>query len=237
MQRKVTELGVPAERQRVIENWADGHALMPRPSRWSILRRSLGAERSFVVQYSGNLGRAHEYQTVLAAAEELRDERGWRFVFVGGGVRMQHLRAEARQRALGDLQFLPYQPRESLGDSLAAADVHLSCLLPSMEGLIVPSKLYGILAAGRPVIVIGDPDGEHARLVRAEDCGAVVSSGDGAALVDALRGMRSDPQWMHAAGLRARALFERRYTLKQAVEKWNCVLDASVSARAGHGGH
>ena len=85
---------------------------------------------------------------------------------------MWRLRAEAQQLGLANVRFLPYQARESLGETLAAADVHLNCLLPTMEGLIVPSKFYGILAVGRPVIIIGDPDGEQARVVRAEDCGA-----------------------------------------------------------------
>ena len=133
-------------------------------------------------------------------------------------------RRNAWRLQLDNVRFLPYQPRETLGESLAAADVHLSCLLPTMEGLIVPSKFYGILAVGRPVITIGDPDGEQARVVRAEDCGAVVSCGDGPALVDVLRQMRSDPSWVRAAGQRARGLFERRYTLAQATRKWLQIL-------------
>jgi glycosyltransferase involved in cell wall biosynthesis len=107
---------------------------------------------------------------------------------------------------------------------LSAADVHISCLLPTLEGLIVPSKLYGILAAGRPVIVIGDPDGEQARLVRGAHCGSVIAPGDARGLVDELRRMRSDHEWMREAAVSARRLFERRFTPPAAASKWRAVL-------------
>jgi glycosyltransferase involved in cell wall biosynthesis len=218
--------GIASSAVPVIENWADGEALTPRPPQWSNLRRSLNAEGRFVVQYSGNMGRAHEYETLLRAARELRAEEGWLFLFVGGGANMQPLRQKAEQEGLHNMRFLPLQPREQLADSLAAADVHVSCLLPGLEGLIVPSKLYGILAAGRPVIVIGDPDGEQARVVRAAHCGSVIGCGEGAALVDELRRMRAEPEWLQEASLNARHLFEERYTLKAAVHKWRQVLQS-----------
>lgn len=225
MRRRIRALGIASEALPVIENWADAEALTPRPPQWSSLRRSLKAEGRFVVQYSGNMGRAHEYETLLGAARELREEDGWLFLFVGGGARMQPLRQTAEQEGLQNMRFLPLQPREQLTDSLAAADVHVSCLLPRLEGLIVPSKLYGILAAGRPVIVIGDPDGEQARVVRGARCGSVIACGDSRALVDELRRMRAEPEWLHEAGLNARQLFEQRYTLKAAVGKWREVLE------------
>jgi glycosyltransferase involved in cell wall biosynthesis len=224
MYHLVCRLGVPLAKQRLIQNWADSEAVSPRPGQYSSLRRTLSPQPQFVVQYSGNLGRAHEYQTILQAAEALQSEAGWLFLMIGGGVNMQQLRAEVERGGLTNFCFLPYQPREGLADSLAAADVHLSCLLPSLEGLVVPSKFYGILAAGRPVIVIGDPDGEQARIVRAENCGAVLRTGDGAGLADELRQMRRDPDWLRQAGERARALYERRYTLEKAGGKWLAIL-------------
>ncbi len=225
MGRLIKAKGIPASAVLVIENWADGQALTPRPPQWSNLRRSLNVEGRFVVQYSGNMGRAHEYETLLRAARELRAEEGWLFLFVGGGANMQPLRQKAAQEGLQNMRFLPLQPREQLADSLAAADVHVSCLRPELEGLIVPSKLYGILAAGRPVIVIGDPDGEQARIVRAARCGSVIRCGESAALVDELRRMRAEPEWVRDAGLYARQLFEERYTLKAAVHKWRQMLE------------
>jgi glycosyltransferase involved in cell wall biosynthesis len=232
MRRVVSRLVVPAAKQQVIENWADALAVIPPAADCSTLRRSLCAGHEFIVQYSGNLGRVHEFQTMLGAAEELRSEAGWLFLFVGGGANMTLLQAEAKRSNLTNMRFLPYQPREALTDSLAAADVHVTCLRPVMEGLVVPSKFYGILAAGRPIIVIGDPDGEQARIVRAEGCGITVACGDSKPLVDELRRMRADPEWMRAAAQRARALFERRYTLQQAARKWAQLLQTTVAIDA-----
>ncbi len=97
------------------------------------------------------------------------------FLFIGGGAKMESLKAKVAESRLTQVIFLPYQPRDSLEDSLAAADVHLASLIPSLEGMIVPSKFYGILAAGRPLIFIGDPDGELARVIGAAQCGLVVA--------------------------------------------------------------
>ena len=224
MRERLQALGIPAERITVIENWADGDAIRPMEASESKLRATLPAGTEFVVQYSGNLGRAHEYQTILGAAQILATEPGWLFLMVGGGANMVRLQAEARQLALPNMRFLPYRPREELADSLAAADVHLSCLLPEMEGLIVPSKFYGILAAGRPVIVIGDREGEQARQVSAEACGRVVGTGDIAALAAELRSMRSDREWTFAAGRRSRKLYERQYSKPTAIQNWIRVL-------------
>ena len=224
MRERVQALGIPAERITVIENWADGDAIRPMEAGESKLRAGLPAGTEFVVQYSGNLGRAHEYQTILGAAQILATEPGWLFLMVGGGANMVRLQAEARQLALPNMLFLPYRPREELADSLAAADVHLSCLLPEMEGLIVPSKFYGILAAGRPVIVIGDREGEQARVVREEGCGEANAGGDPIALAQILRVLRSDQQRCERAGARARAVFESRYALPIPLQQWRALL-------------
>jgi len=162
----------------VIENWADDDGPPPKPSAQSALRARLDLGAKFIVGYSGNLGRAHEFQTVLGAAQALQTDDSIAFLFIGGGVKMDELEALVAQRDLKNFHFLPYQPRDTLADSLAASDVHLVSLLPALEGLIVPSKFYGILAAGRPVVFVGDPDGELARIIREAGCGHVVAAGD-----------------------------------------------------------
>lgn len=226
MRRLVRAGGVSAPKVAVIENWADAESVRPCPPERSRLRCAIAAQRQFVIEYSGNLGRAHDYETLLGAALELRHESNWLFLFIGDGIKMQLLRNQAAVLGLDNMRFLPLQPRDALSDTLAAADVHVASLLPSLEGLIVPSKLYGIMAAGRPVVMIGDPDGEQARLVRGAHCGSVIAPGDSAGLVDELRRMRSDPEWLQHAGSNARALFERRYTLSAAVAKWRRVLES-----------
>jgi colanic acid biosynthesis glycosyl transferase WcaI len=215
---------VRSDRVRIIENWADGSLITPRPVTSSKLRADLGLGRSFVAAYCGNLGRAHEYETVLQAATRLRDSREIVFLFVGGGAKLAALRRRVEALNLQNFRFLPYQARSQLADCLAAADVHLACLLPDLEGLIVPSKTYGVLAAGRPLIAIGDSEGELARLVREHRCGSAVTCGDGDALAAEILRLQADREHCGVLGQRARAAFEERYSLESAVCRWGDLL-------------
>src|SRR5262249_23188636 len=126
-----------------------------------------GLQHRFVVSYSGNLGRAHDSETILSAIAQieripvLNPPITW--LFIGGGSLYDSLQTEVKRLGLKSVQFRPYQSREQLSQSLSAADLHLISLRPELEGLIVPSKFYGILAAGRASIFIGDPNSEIAR--------------------------------------------------------------------------
>lgn len=211
---------IPGNRIRIIENWADEDSVAPKATQASTLRGVLGIADNFVVAYSGNLGRAHEFETILAAAEQLDGNGSVVFLMIGGGVKMEQLRRASEGKALGNFRFLPYQPRAMLADALAAGDVHLACLLPVLEGLIVPSKFYGILAAGRPVVFIGDAQGELARVIDGADCGAVVRLGNAVGLIAALNTLREQPQLRLAMGERARALFLQKYSVTRATRQW-----------------
>lgn len=220
---------IPSDRIRIIENWADGDAVIPKTVESSQLRQQLGVAGKFVVGYSGNLGRAHEFETLLSAAERLREEPDIVFLMIGGGAKMEQLRSAVQEKRLPNFRFLPYQPRDLLSDSLAAADVHLACLLPDLEGLIVPSKFYGILAAGRPTVFIGDIDGELARIISTAQCGMAVSVGDSQGLVDAIRRLAADGAARECMGTRARELFIEKYTVSRAARQWLETLQAADS--------
>ncbi|MDY6947463.1 MAG: glycosyltransferase family 4 protein [Pseudomonadota bacterium] len=211
---------IPGGQIRVIENWADGDAVIPKAVEFCELRARLGIADKFVVAYSGNLGRAHEFETMLAAAEQLSSDESIVFLMIGGGAKMQQLQAAVAAKKLLNFRFLSYQPRELLSDSLAAADVHLASLLPQLEGLIVPSKFYGILAAGRPTIFVGDVDGELARIIVATQCGIAVPIGGASALIDAIRQLAADRITRERMGARARALFVEKYTVGRAARQW-----------------
>ena len=187
MAQHVRARGVSPDRVHVIPNWSDDEQLCPIGHDDNPLRREWGLERSFVVGYSGNLGRAHEFATVLSAAQLLRDHPRIVFLFIGGGHQFDQLAQSAEQRGLHRIfRFIPYQPQELLKYSLNVPDVHLISLRPELEGLIVPSKFYGIAAVGRPVISITASDGEIARLVRRHECGLVVEPGNGPGLAETL---------------------------------------------------
>lgn len=192
MHDQLRSLGIPDQRIQIIGNWAEPDAAVPAPVGDSALRSRLGLSDKFVVGYSGNLGRAHDYLTLLGAAESLRSQTDIVFLMIGGGAGMAQLSEAVHARHLQNFRFLPYQPREALADTLAAADVHWVSLLPALEGFIVPSKFYGILAAARPVVFIGDLDGELAREIKSCKCGATVAVADVAQLTRLLGAWKTD---------------------------------------------
>ena len=221
----------PASAQRiaVIHNWADGETLQPVPPGEGSLRAQWGLEGRFVVGYSGNMGRVHDFDTVLDACERLRTDADVAFVFAGEGHQRLRLEQETRRRGLPNVTFQPYQPRDRLAASLGAADAHLVSLLPALEGLVVPSKFYGIAAAGRPAIFIGDPEGEIARMLREARCGLVVATGDAAGLARAILALRDHPAQCREMGANARAAFEVRYDLPRAMNHWEAALARAAS--------
>jgi len=209
---RVANLGVEPHKIRIISNWADADLLHPIPHAQNALRQDWGLHEKFVVGYSGNLGRAHEYATFLDAIAEIerQPQRNLPVVwlFIGGGALYKDFVRETVQRGLTSVVFKPYQPRERLSESLSAADVHLVSLRPDMEGLIVPSKFHGITAVARPAIFIGDADGEIARLIARYHCGAIVAPGDGKALARTISALAEDPARRVELGRHARAAFE-----------------------------
>jgi colanic acid biosynthesis glycosyl transferase WcaI len=221
----VRDRGVPGNRLHVIPNWCDDEDIRPLSSPENPLRHEWRLEDKFVVGYSGNLGRSHEYATLLEAARRLRDDVRLVFLFIGGGSQFHALAREVSAQGLGDrFRFLPYQERAQLKYSLGVADVHWLSLRPELEGLIVPSKFYGIAAAGRPTIAITAPDGEIARLVRDNRCGFAIAPGDGPALADALRRLLESPAMVADMGRRARTVLEADFTRAQAFARWERVL-------------
>jgi colanic acid biosynthesis glycosyl transferase WcaI len=186
----------------VRHNWADA-ALHPIPR---------DPDAPFTVAYSGNLGRAHDVATMAGAIRALPDVR---FVFTGGGARF------AEVPRMPNVETRGYAPREALSESLGDADAHLVSLQPALEGLIVPSKFYGVLAVERPVIFIGAKDGELARIIEQHGCGVVVEQGDVDGLVRAIRTVRAQRLRM---GRRGRELYLARFAPEHAFAEWERIL-------------
>jgi colanic acid biosynthesis glycosyl transferase WcaI len=226
MRSRVLEIGVPATHVRIVPNWADTVTVVPQPAATSLARQRLGIEGRFVIGYSGNLGRAHEFDTLIDAARLVRADPRFAFLITGSGAKADALKESVRAQGLEHFFFQPYQPAELLSDSLAAADVHFVSLLPALEGLIVPSKIYGILAAGRPTLFVGDRNGDLARMLRDQDCGVAVAVGDGEGLAAELRMLADFPQRVESMGANARALGLSRYTSEHAVVDWLAFLSA-----------
>jgi colanic acid biosynthesis glycosyl transferase WcaI len=224
MARTLTERGIPGGQVVVVPNWAPRELDRP-PTAEAVAacRDAWGVTGKFVVAYSGNLGRVHEFDAVLSAAEQLRGRTDIAFVFVGAGARFEEVRAAAR-RGLANVRLLPPEPRENLAAALAAADAQLVTLRPDFAGLVYPSKLAGVLAAGRPVLFVGPPGGEIARLLECEQCGAAFGPGEGTRLAAAIVEWSANPARAREIGRRARSVYERQFTLAAGLAHWEAVL-------------
>ncbi len=216
----------------VIANWCDDESIAPVARETNPLRVEWGLNGKFVVGYSGNLGRAHEYDTVLSAAERLKDDAEIVFLFIGGGHQIQALKREAERRGLAQMfMFCSYQPAHALAKSLSAPDLHWVSLRPEMEGLIVPSKFVAAAAAGRATLAVSDPNGEVGALVPRYDCGLAVKPGDGEALANAIRALKADPDRLAGMGRNARAMLESQFARRRALDAWRGLLEMDIESR------
>jgi colanic acid biosynthesis glycosyl transferase WcaI len=174
MRERLEAKGAPPDRIRVIPNWVNTQEITPQPrdNSWAVQHDLVGR---FVVMHSGNVGHAQDLDSLVRAATFLRDLDDLRIVIAGFGARHGEMVKLARRLEVEDaVRFLPYQKRARLPLSLSSADVHVVGLARGLSGFVVPSRLYGILAAGRPVIVAAEDESETARLVREVGCGVVV---------------------------------------------------------------
>ena len=228
MKRRLVETKrAKPDRIRVIHNWADAEAIRPGSKDNAFARRHDLVDK-FVVMHSGNVGLSQDVDGLLDVAERLRDLSDIVVAIVGEGARKRSLQADAERRGLTNVRFFPYQPKAGLSDSFATADLFIVSLKRGLAGFIVPSKLYGILAAGRPFIAAVDPDCEVAEIARAHDCGVVVEPGDRDAMLEAIRRLHADRLSRARMASQARTvglIYDRR----RAVEAYHELLE-DVSA-------
>jgi glycosyltransferase involved in cell wall biosynthesis len=201
MKARLIARGIPEHKILVAENWADGDEIIPRPF----------PEGPLVLHYSGTLGLAHELHTISEAMRQLRDDNRFRFVFAGGGARRAQLEEFCLAEGIRNAEFRSYASRSELGQSLTEGHVGLITQIPETIGAVVPSKTYGIMAAGRPVLYIGPPGATPARVLEVHRCGWRVEPGDAAGLVRLLERLDQDRGLVREAGARARRAFERYY--------------------------
>jgi colanic acid biosynthesis glycosyl transferase WcaI len=211
-ERLVDEKGANPARVQVIHNWADCEAIRP-GEKDNAFARAHGLTDKFVLMHSGNVGMSQNLTVLIDAADRLRVDTRIVIAIVGDGALRERLEHLVVERQLANVRFFPYQPKELLHESFATADAFLVSLKAGVEGYIVPSKLYGILAAGRPYVAAVDPSCEVARLAVEHRCGVPAPPGDVDALADAVLGLAADPVRARQMGANARELalrFDRR---------------------------
>ncbi|CAN1211799.1 Glycosyl transferase group 1 family [Tumidithrix helvetica PCC 7403] len=209
--------GELADKIHVIHSWADNELIKPIPKERNWFIREHGLTNAFVVLYSGNLGRCHDEITIMQAARLLNDKAQIKFVFIGDGVGSHRIQAAIAAGELPNAIKLPYQDREVLPYSLTACDLSLVSLKSNVEGVVAPSKLYGTLAAGRPVAAICPQDSYIRQIIDLGNCGRCFSNGDAQGLADYIWMLAQTPQLHDYLGRNARSYFEQHFTLDHAI--------------------
>ena len=224
MRARLEAKGVRPQRLRVIPNWVDAGAITPqrRDNEWA---RANGLDDRFVVMHSGNIGHAQDLETLVRASTQLGDIERLAVVLIGFGARHDHLVQLTEELGAEKVSFLDYQPREVLPQSLSSADVHFVGLGRGLSGYVVPSRVYGILAAGKPIIASVEEDSETARLVRESGAGVVVPPGRPDLVAAEIRRAAAGEHDLAELGRRGRAWIEAEGGRERALERYRELLD------------
>jgi colanic acid biosynthesis glycosyl transferase WcaI len=227
MATRIGRRGISPSKIHVTENWADGEAIRPLPFR---------SDGKLSLLYSGNLGPVHEVDTVADAMLRMREDPRVRFIFSGGGRMRGWLEGFCAAKGLRQVTFEYYCPRENLTQRLSEGDIGLVTQKKGTTGCVVPSKTYGVMAAGRPVLFIGPSDSTPARMIAKHQCGWHIEPGDVDGLVALLQRLTENPKLVWTAGKRAHDAFLRHYDLPHGVgrvcEALGCLIEESVRVSA-----
>jgi glycosyltransferase involved in cell wall biosynthesis len=229
MRARLVAKGAAPGRITVIPNWVDTSAIVPgsRDTEWS---REQELVDKFTVMHSGNVGHAQNLDNLVRATTLLRDLGDLAVPIVGFGARHAEIRELAERLEADKLMFLPYQPREVLPQSLGAAHLHYVGLAKGLSGFVVPSRVYGVLAAGRPVIVAADPDSETTRLVEEAGCGVTLPPDRPELLAGAIRDAHDGRLDLEQMGARAREYVVREADRSIALARYRALIDRLVAA-------
>ena len=237
MADRIAAKRVRRTRIETIPVWSRRDEIYPLPRFGHPLRESLGLSDKFVAMYSGNLGMAHAFDDFLEAARRLRGRDDIVFLFVGDGPRKKEVIAAKELESLNQIRLLDYFPREQLHATLSIADVHLISMRPEMTGIVVPCKLYGAMASGRPALFVGPPHCETADTIRECGCGHTVALGDPGAVVHALTSLASHPEDGDEMGQRGRSMFLAEFEREECCDSWAILISRLVGEPIVHPPH
>ncbi|MCX6922862.1 MAG: glycosyltransferase family 4 protein, partial [Verrucomicrobia bacterium] len=230
------KLGDAAGKLMVIPNWADLDEVAPAERRDNALLRKLGLLDKFVIGYAGNIGRVQGVEALFDAACRLRQAADVHFLFVGSGQKVGWLKQAIEDAQLKNITLTGSRPRAEQSVFLNACDVGVVPLVPGMSGAGVPSRLYNLMAAGKPVIAVVDEDSEPALVVREEAIGWVVPAGQGDQVAAAILEAKSDTKRLAEMGRRARSAAEARYSREQIIKAYSDLLGDSERGRVASNG-
>jgi glycosyltransferase involved in cell wall biosynthesis len=209
----------------IATNWGDTETVFPQSLTENILLSKLNLKDFFVVQYCGNIGRTHGIKDITAAAELLTADDEFHFLLIGWGARKRWVIEQKQARKLENLTILdPLSPKE-LCDGLNACNVAIISFSSGMAGISVPSRMYNVLAAGKPLLAVCDDDSELAAVVREENIGWVIPPGRPDLIVSTLHEAKANPERLSAMGKRARKAAEKKYTIDSVLQVYKDLIE------------
>ncbi|MEL6787981.1 MAG: glycosyltransferase family 4 protein, partial [Cyanobacteria bacterium J06607_15] len=212
-----------ADKISVIHNWADPAWIKPIPKAENWFAQQHNMSDKFTVLYSGNLGHCHDLDTILDAAKLLRQE-AVQFVFIGAGAKYQHCRQTVAEFELNNCLFLPYQERENLPYSLTACDLALVSIAPGLEGVVAPSKVYGIMAAGKAIAAVCEPHSYLRQLITDAHCGAAFDNNYSQQLAEFILTLANNSDLTNSMGDAGRNYLQQHFTPQLIAQQYCDVL-------------
>lgn len=214
MKNKIQEKGISSDKIIVIPDWADTKELYPVPASENYLRCEWNMEDFFTIMYSGNIGLTQKLEDVIEVANKLKENKKIMFYFVGDGASKINLQKMVQRYDLENVRFYPYQPKGKLKYSLSAPDIHLITFQKGLAGIVVPSKIYGIMACGKPFLAWVDEESDVFSFAKQFGCGVTVKPGDIDGMVNAILWCLKNPSELQSMGQTSRKAaidyFERK---------------------------
>ena len=217
-----------ADKVSVIQSWGDPDFILPIAKKDNWFAKEHNLDSKFTVLYSGNMGRCHDMDTILATAQQLKNEP-IQFVFIGGGPKRESFMENVNRLGLKNFLFLPYQDKNVLPYSLTACDLSLVSIEAGLESLITPSKLYPALAAGRPIGAICPKNSYLRQLVADGGFGASVDNGDSNSLSMFILKLKSDRQLAEKMGNASRQYLQSHFTLEIIAKQYIKALEQAIN--------
>lgn len=229
MRDRLKAKGISEERIRIIPHWVDTSAIRPISKKDNYFLQKFGLTNKFILMYSGNIGLSQDFSSILKSITMLEDPSSFYLVFIGEGSGKEALKKQAQSLGLKNVLFLIYQPQDKLSFSLGMADLHLVLLKKGMAGASVPSKVYGIMAAGRAYLAISDEESEPARLACELGCGVWAAPEDTKAITKVIGWALNHPDELEKMGERGRRISETRFDKEVVINEWFLTLDNLLS--------
>jgi len=224
MKEKLERLGISRRKIIIITNWVDEDSIKPIPHFRNSFKQIKDLNDKFIIMYSGNMGFGHYFDDILEVAKRIKELKDVIFLFVGGGVRLNEIKEYKNIHHLENIKLMPYQSYEIISQSLSSADIHFISLRDGFEGLMVPSKIYSILAVGRPILYQGPLNSEIAFMIKKYNIGFAIKRGEIKELELNLLSIKNNYRLKKSLEKRSRSVLERYFNRESRLKLYENIL-------------